>query len=64
MKDSLSGSGALGQGITTYVYDNALRLTTVTQSAGGTAGPEVTMTYDAAGNLTKEFLSNAGTGND
>ena len=37
VKDSLSGSGATGQGITTYVYDNALRLTTITQSIGGTA---------------------------
>ena len=43
MTDSLSGSGATGQGITTYVYDNALRLTTITQSIGGTAGPEVTI---------------------
>ena len=44
VKDSLSGSGATGQGITTYVYDNALRLTTITQSIGGTAGPQVVNT--------------------
>ena len=35
-----------------YAYDNALRLTTIMQSIGGTAGPEVTMTYDPAGLLT------------
>jgi RHS repeat-associated protein len=58
----LTGSGATGQGITTYVYDHALRLTTVTQSAGGTTGPEVTMAYDAAGLITKSEFSNDGTG--
>jgi hypothetical protein len=35
-----------------HAYDNALRLTTIMQSIGGTAGPEVTMTYDPAGLLT------------
>ncbi len=54
VKDSLSGSGAAGQGITSYVYDNALRLATVTQSFGGTVYAEVTMTYDAGGRLTRE----------
>ena len=62
--DSLSGSGATGQGIATYVYDNALRLTTITQSIGGTAGPEVTMTYDSAGLMTTITRSIAGTGDD
>jgi uncharacterized protein RhaS with RHS repeats len=41
LKDSLSGSGATGQGIATYVYDNTIRLTTITQSIGGTAGPKL-----------------------
>jgi RHS repeat-associated protein len=60
--DNLSGSGALGQGITTYVYDNALRLTKITQSAGGTTGPEVTMAYDAVGLITMSVFSNDGLG--
>ena len=64
VKDSLSGSGATGQGITTYIYDHALQLTTIMQSAGGTAGPEVTMSYDAAGLVSRMFMSNHGTGND
>ena len=54
VSDSLSGSGATGQGITTYAYDNALRLTTITQSIGGTAGPEVTMTYDSGGSIAHD----------
>ena len=52
ISDSLSGSGATGQGITTYVYDNALRLGTITQSAGGTAEVEILEKYDAGGRLT------------
>ena len=64
VKDSLSGSGATGQGITTYVYDHALLLTTIMQSIGGTAGPEVTMAYDAVGLITHLYESNAGTGPD
>jgi RHS repeat-associated protein len=63
VSDSLTGSGATGQGITTYVYDHALRLTTITQSAGGTTGPEVTMSYDAAGLITQTVFSNDGIGN-
>ena len=55
VRDSLSGSGATGQGITTYVYDNALQLTTITESIGGTAGPEVTMAYDSAGLVTEKL---------
>ena len=55
VKDSLSGTGAAGQGITTYSYDDALRLTTITQSIGGTAYGEVTITYDSGGLMTKEM---------
>jgi YD repeat-containing protein len=64
ISDSLSGSGDTGQGITTYVYNDAQELTTVTQSIGGTAGPEVTLTYDPAGLLTTTTRSIAGTGDD
>jgi hypothetical protein len=63
VKDSLTGSGDTGQGITTYVYDHALRLTTITQSASGTTGPEVTMAYDAVGLITMSVFSNDGLGN-
>jgi len=62
IKDSLSGSGGAGQGITTYAYDSALRLTTVTQSLGGTTYGEITMTYDSGGRLTKEYESQDATG--
>jgi RHS repeat-associated protein len=64
ISDSLSGSGDTGQGITTYVYNDAQELTTITQSIGGTAGPEVTMTYDPASLLTATTRSIAGTGDD
>jgi RHS repeat-associated protein len=64
ISDSLSGSGDTGQGITTYVYNDAQELTTITESIGGTAGPEVTMTYDPAGLLTTTTRSIAGTGDD
>ena len=51
IKDSLSGSGAAGQGLTTYVYDNALRLATISQSLGGTNVANVRDTYDSGGRL-------------
>ena len=54
ISDSLSGSGATGQGITTYVYDNALRLGTITQSAGGTVKAELLDTYDPGGRLIEQ----------
>jgi RHS repeat-associated protein len=60
--DSLSGSGAAGQGITSYVYDNALRLGTITQSLGGTVYAEVTISYDAAGLETNMDRSQGATG--
>ena len=40
------------QGITTYAYDAGQRLTTITTSYGGTAGPQVTYEYDSANRLT------------
>jgi RHS repeat-associated protein len=60
--DSLSGSGAAGQGVTSYAYDSALQLTTVTQSLGGTTYGEITMSYDSGGRLTKEYRSEDATG--
>jgi RHS repeat-associated protein len=45
--DSLSS-----QGLTTYSYDLAQRMTTITTSYGGTAGPQVVNTYDAGNRLT------------
>ncbi len=58
--DSLSGTGATGQGIATYVYDNALRLGTITQSLGGTAVAEVQNSYDPGGRLTGEVRGAGG----
>jgi RHS repeat-associated protein len=62
IKDSLSGSGAAGQGVATYVYDNALRLGTIAQSLGGTAYGEVTMSYDPGGRLLAKTMTIGGTG--
>ena len=45
--DSLSS-----QGITTYAFDAAQQLTTITTSYGGTAGPQVEFGYDDASRLT------------
>jgi RHS repeat-associated protein len=50
--DSLTGSGAAGQGITTYTYSAAQQVTGITTSYGGTSGPQVSYTYDNASRLT------------
>ena len=47
LTDSLSS-----QGVTSYQYDSALRLTTISQSIGGTASAQVIYGYDAANRLT------------
>jgi hypothetical protein len=47
MSDSLSNVGR-----TTYVYDIANRLTTLSQSFGSTAGPQVVFGYDPGGRVT------------
>ncbi len=39
-------------GLSTYSYDNAQRLTTITQSFGGTSGPQVVFSYDLGNRLT------------
>jgi RHS repeat-associated protein len=57
IEDSLSGTGATGQGLTTYVYDPALLLTTITQSFGGTAGPQVIDSYNPGGQITGSVRS-------
>jgi RHS repeat-associated protein len=62
IKDSLSGSGYSGQGLTTNVYDPALRLATITQSFGGTAGPTILESYNADGLVTETQRSINGTG--
>jgi hypothetical protein len=41
----------------------SIRLGSITQSAGGTTGPEVTMSYDAVGLITQTVFSNDGIGN-
>ena len=56
VSDSLSS-----QGITTYAFDVAQRVTTITTSYGGTTGPEVTYTYDGANRMTNEFRTIGGT---
>ena len=55
--DSLSS-----QGITTYSYDAAERLTTIAASYGGTAGPQVVYNYDNANRLTSILRTNVASG--
>jgi RHS repeat-associated protein len=55
--DNLSSIGR-----TTYVYDAANRLTTITQSFGGTAGPQVLLGYDPGNRLTSINRTIGGTG--
>ena len=62
MSDSLSGSGWAGQGVTSYAYDAAFRLTTMTQTFGGNAGPQVLLGYDSGGRLTSIDRTIAGAG--
>ena len=47
VSDSLSS-----QGITSYSYDPKQEMTGITTSYGGSAGPQVTFTYDNGGRLT------------
>jgi RHS repeat-associated protein len=60
--DSLSGSGDAGPGITTYAYDNALRLGTITQSLGGTQVTDILDSYDSGGRLTEVWRTTNGSG--
>jgi YD repeat-containing protein len=47
IQDSLSS-----QGITSLTYDSDQRVTSMAQSLGGTAGPQVVIGYDNGGRLT------------
>jgi YD repeat-containing protein len=58
-----SGYDAIGQrtmlsdnlasaGLATFTYDGAYRLTSITRSVGGVAGPEIDYGYDSGGRLT------------
>jgi RHS repeat-associated protein len=51
-----------GAGVTTYAYDALDRLTTITRSLGGVAGPQVSLGYDAADRLTSLARTVGGAG--
>jgi hypothetical protein len=55
--DSLSS-----QGVTTYSYDVAERLTTIAASYSGTAGPQVVYNDDNANRLTSVLRTNVANG--
>ena len=55
VKDSLSS-----QGIATYTFNNAMEMTDVSTSYGGTAGPLITFTYDNGGRLTNTSRTGPG----
>ena len=50
------------QGITTYSYDADERVTGVAASYGGTAGPQVAISYDSGGRITSESRTIGGAG--
>ncbi len=51
-------------GLTSYAYDSAYRLTTVTRSLGGVAGPQVVLGYDNADRPTSLARTIGGTGTE
>ena len=57
VSDSLSSAG-----IITYTRDPNERVTGIASSYGGTAGPQVTITYDSGGRITAESRTIGGTG--
>jgi RHS repeat-associated protein len=57
LSDNLSSAGS-----TTFAYDAGQRLTTITTSYGGTAGPQVVYSYDAANRMTSIVRTVAGAG--
>jgi YD repeat-containing protein len=57
LRDNLSSAGA-----TSFAYDGMTRMTTITTSYGGTAGPQVALGYDMAGNMTSLSRTIAGSG--
>jgi RHS repeat-associated protein len=56
------GDGLSSAGVTTFAYDQASRMTTLTTSYGGTSGPRVLFGYDAAGRMTSVARTIAGAG--
>ena len=56
--DNVSGN----VGITTYLYDAGQRLTTITTSYGGTAGPEVITSYAANNQISAQSRTIGGSG--
>ena len=50
------------QGLTTFQYDEAFRLTTITTSYGGTAGPQVVLGYDPGSRETSISRTVGGSG--
>ncbi len=57
VRDNLSS-----QGITSYSYDAGFRLTTITTSYGGTAGPQVAITYAPDNQITSRSRTIGGSG--
>jgi YD repeat-containing protein len=57
LSDNLASAG-----LATYSYDILNRLTTMAQSFGGTAGPQVDLAYDAASRMTTMTRTIGGTG--
>jgi RHS repeat-associated protein len=54
--------GLSSAGLSTYQYDAAHRLTTLTRSLGGVAGPQVILAYDAGNRVTSESRTIGGSG--
>ena len=49
-------------GLTTYLYDAGQRLTTITTSYGGTAGPQVVTSYAANNQISAQSRTIGGIG--
>ena len=56
--DNVSGN----VGITTYLYDAGQRLTTITTSHNGTAGPEIVTTYAPNNQISAQSRTIGGSG--
>ncbi len=56
--DNISGN----VGVATYVYDASERLTTITTSHGGTAGPEIVTSYTANDQISAQSRTIGGSG--
>ena len=58
VSDNVSGN----VGLTTYLYDAGQRLTTITTSYGGTAGPQVVTSYAANNQISAQSRTIGGSG--